>query len=92
MQGSEKHADTHTMIAERLMSFIRDDLRYSTFPKLAIGNGFIFLPAMYFKNNFCEYFLNFTENVLENTEWFRNCNNYSRYCARRIWRPSHSTD
>ncbi|VDK83597.1 unnamed protein product [Litomosoides sigmodontis] len=36
MQGSEKHADTHTMIAERLMRFIRDDLRYSTFPKLAI--------------------------------------------------------
>ncbi|VBB29241.1 unnamed protein product, partial [Acanthocheilonema viteae] len=36
MQGSEKHADTHTLIAERLMSFIRDDLRYSTFPKLAI--------------------------------------------------------
>nr|CRZ25629.1 BMA-VPS-33.1 [Brugia malayi] len=36
MQGSEKHADTHTLIAEHLMSFIRDDLRYSTFPKLAI--------------------------------------------------------
>ncbi|CAG9531689.1 unnamed protein product [Cercopithifilaria johnstoni] len=36
MQGSEKHADTHTLIAESLMSFIRDDLRYSTFPKLAI--------------------------------------------------------
>ncbi|VDO42610.1 unnamed protein product, partial [Onchocerca flexuosa] len=38
MQGSEKHADTHTLIAERLMSFISDDLRYSTFPKLVIGN------------------------------------------------------
>ncbi|KAM3723740.1 Vacuolar protein [Dirofilaria immitis] len=36
MQGNEKHADTHTLIAERLMSFMRDDLRYSTFPKLAI--------------------------------------------------------
>uniref|UniRef100_A0A0R3RPD7 Sec1 family domain-containing protein 2 n=1 Tax=Elaeophora elaphi TaxID=1147741 RepID=A0A0R3RPD7_9BILA len=36
MQGSEKHADTHTLIAEHLMSFVRDDLRYSTFPKLAI--------------------------------------------------------
>uniref|UniRef100_A0A915PF79 Uncharacterized protein n=1 Tax=Setaria digitata TaxID=48799 RepID=A0A915PF79_9BILA len=35
MQGSEKHADIHTLIAGRLMSFIRDDLRYSTFPKLA---------------------------------------------------------
>lgn len=42
MQGSEKHADTHTLIAERVMNFIRDDLRYSTFPKLAIGNGLMF--------------------------------------------------
>uniref|UniRef100_A0A8R1Y4Q9 Uncharacterized protein n=1 Tax=Onchocerca volvulus TaxID=6282 RepID=A0A8R1Y4Q9_ONCVO len=41
MQGSEKHADTHTLIAEHLMSFIRDDLRYSTFPKLAIGNDIL---------------------------------------------------
>ncbi|EFO15505.2 Sec1 family protein [Loa loa] len=37
MQGSERHADTHTLVAERLMSFIRDDLQFSTFPKLAIG-------------------------------------------------------
>ncbi|VDN03528.1 unnamed protein product [Thelazia callipaeda] len=36
MQGSEKHADTHTMIAECLMNYVRDDSRYSTFPKLAI--------------------------------------------------------
>ncbi|MCP9259302.1 Vacuolar protein sorting-associated protein 33A [Dirofilaria immitis] len=41
MQGNEKHADTHTLIAERLMSFMRDDLRYSTFPKLAIGNDIL---------------------------------------------------
>ncbi|OZC11616.1 Sec1 family protein [Onchocerca flexuosa] len=41
MQGSEKHADTHTLIAERLMSFISDDLRYSTFPKLVIGNDIL---------------------------------------------------
>lgn len=36
MQGSEKHADIHTQIAGYLMNYIRDDLRYSTFPQLAI--------------------------------------------------------
>lgn len=39
MQGSERHADIHTQVAGRLMNFIRDDLRYSKFPKLIIGNG-----------------------------------------------------
>lgn len=60
MQGSEKHADTHTLIAERLMSFIRDDLRYCTFPKLAIGNKLdSHSSTVQFGYNFCEYFRNF---------------------------------
>lgn len=37
MQGSERLAETHTRIAERLMSYIRDDFTYLNYSKLHLS-------------------------------------------------------